>query len=187
MGQTLREAPPFNLHGLWLGSPIDPPELPEPSVEDWWSVQPPLNGPDMQGRKEGPHSKGEERSALGCGPHHEWMALGRPLCMVRLVALGVHSGLASPWRSSMPKAIEEKCFKNQPAWEKPHSWHSVWGSGERSPWSSSRSRCAPCSNIRCPKLSNLGLHKLQFFSAGPYVPLRLKASASECCLPVKRL
>ena len=57
----------------------------------------------------------------------------------------------------------------------------------RSPWSSSRSRCAPCSNIRCPKLSNLGLHKLQFFSAGPYVPLRLKASASECCLPVKRL
>lgn len=72
--------------------------------------------------------------------------------MVRLVALGVHSGLASPWRSSMPKAIEEECFQEPTSLRKCLTVGIQFGVLEnRSPWSPSRCRCAFCFNIGCPK------------------------------------
>ena len=133
MGQTLREAPPFNLHGLWLGSPIDPPELPEPSVEDWWSVQPPLNGPDMQGRTP-QQGRGETRPGLWPSP---WVdGLGQTTLYGEVGGPGCSFRSCQPLEVFNAKAIEEKCFKKQPAWEKPHSWHSVWGSGEQVPMKS---------------------------------------------------
>lgn len=84
--------------------------------------------------------------------------------MVRLVALGVRSGLASPWRSSMPKAIEEECFQEPSSLRKCLTVGIQFGLLEnRAPWSPSGCKCAFCSNIRCPEYQTWVWANCSFF------------------------
>lgn len=71
-----------------------------------------------RGRKEGHHSKGEQRSGLASGPHSDWMALGRPLTIwwgwwpwVFVQVLPALGGL------QCRKQLKRNVFKNQAAWE----------------------------------------------------------------------
>ena len=71
-------------------------------------------------------------------------------------------------------------INNEP--KKTSQWHLILDlEKHRVPWSLSESRCSPCSYIRCPKYW-MWIWASHNFSWWPYVPLRLKALASGCCL-----